>query len=216
MAIWHHVTMAIRPMSADERDYLTEYKTSLEEALRGFWITLGLFGLPLGFLLSTIASGRGWHAERIATVLAGAIMVMFVGLIVAYSPRGTRSRRLAPQDLSLPGRIEVDLLASDIEERPLVIESKLMRGPKKRTTGEVTRRFFIRAGGRELEVTGLRWMNLAAGQELELSIAPRSNMLLAVAGLRERLPMPTSRRNEPRVVDEALDVEAHDTHEAQD
>ena len=38
--------MAIRPMLPDERDYLESYKASLEEALRGFWLTLGLWGLP--------------------------------------------------------------------------------------------------------------------------------------------------------------------------
>ena len=185
--------MAIRPMLPDERDYLESYKASLEEALRGFWLTLGLWGLPAGFLIASFAPHH-MSSDRVAVALAGGILLALVGAIISYSPQGGRSRRLNPADFRLPGRLDTDLLAGDVEEVTVTVDEKLVRPKKAR--GEHPRRYYIKAGGREIELTGLRWMNLAPGQSLTLAIAPHAGMALEVEGLRERLPMLTAKRRD--------------------
>lgn len=78
-----------------------------------------------------------------------------------------------------------------------MITGRRMLGGKKRDDG-APRRFFVQAGDRSFEVTPLRYMSLVEGKEADLAFAPASGMLLAVDGLRERLPMLTPRRNAAR------------------
>ncbi|MDB5100912.1 MAG: hypothetical protein JWM80_5333 [Cyanobacteria bacterium RYN_339] len=182
-------------MSADERDYLADFKASLDEAWRGFWLTAGLWGLPAGFLMSSVSPAHG--GDRLAIAMAAAIIVAFIGAIISYSPQGGKTRRLALSDLKQPGRLEEDLLAREVEEAYVTITGRKMQGAKKRDE-RAPRRFFVQAAGRTFEVTPLRYMSLVEGKEVEFTYAPASNMLLAVDGLRERLPMLTTRRNEAR------------------
>jgi hypothetical protein len=182
-------------MSAEERDYLADYKASLDEAWRGFWLTLGFWGLPAGFLMSSVSPAHG--GDRWAIALAGGIIVALIAGIISYSPKAGRTRRLTLADLRVPGRLEEDLLAHDVEETRLMITGRRMLGGKKRDDG-APRRFFVQAGDRSFEVTPLRYMSLVEGKEADLAFAPASGMLLAVDGLRERLPMLTPRRNAAR------------------
>lgn len=183
-------------MRADEREYLEEYKTALEEAWRGFWLTLGLWGLPAGFLLSGVTPLH-FGTDRLAIGLAGAILFALVGAVVFYSPQGPRGRRLSLSDLGLPGRIEEDLLRDEVHEHEATVDAKQVKGGGK-NAGTERRRYFVRLGGRQVELTGLRWMNVTPGQPLALAQAPASGMVLEVSGLRERLPMPGLRKPKPR------------------
>jgi hypothetical protein len=178
-------------MSADERDYLADYKASLDEAWRGFWLTAGLWGMPAGFLMSALSPSHG--GDRWAIALAAGIIVAFVGAIISYSPQGGKTRRLTLPDLKAPGLIEQDLIARDVEEVQTTITSRKLVGGKQRDE-RAPRRFFVQAAGRTFEVTALRYMSLVEGKEVELAFAPASGMLLAVDGLRERLPLLTKRR----------------------
>jgi hypothetical protein len=178
-------------MSAEERDYLAAYKASLDEAWRGFWLTLGFWGLPAGFVASSFSPAHG--GDRWAIALASVIIFAFIGAIITYSPQGGKTRRLTLADLRAPGRLEEDLIAREVEEVRVTITGRRMAGPKKRDE-QKGRRFFVQAADRTFEVTALRYMSLVEGKEVELAFAPASGMLVEVDGLRERLPMLTTRR----------------------
>lgn len=195
----HDEAMAKRPLSADERAYLEDYKASLDEAWRAFWLTLCLWGLPAGFLASSVAPTRAGAGDRVAIAIAGAILFALIGGVVTYSPQAGRRRRLGLADLRLPGMLEEDLLAQEADDVEVVIDAKLVKGGKKQATA---RRYFVKAGDRQLELNGPRWMSLAPGQSVLLSLAPRSGMVLAVEGMRERLPMLTARPAVARRADE--------------
>src|ERR1035437_8816471 len=124
MPMWHHGNMPTRPMNFDESAYLSEYKASLDEAWRGFWLTLGLWGLPAGFFVSSVVPNHGGVGDRLAIALAGAILFALVGAIVSYSPQTGRARRLGLTDLNLPGRLEEDLLVREVEEERVTITAK--------------------------------------------------------------------------------------------
>lgn len=184
--------VAHRPLTAEEREYLSLLKGALDQGLQGSLMSAGLVGLPVGFLFLGFSRYRPL-GDQIALFLAVAIMAGLIGAILSYTNKGGRVRSLRKGDLRLRGLLAEDLLTRGVIGVEDVVEAKAdayVMGPLQRKPERGTpRRFFVVVRGRRHEVTAARWLGTAVGDPIALEVAERSGTVLTLGGIRDRLPI---------------------------
>ena len=185
--------MSSRPLTGEEREYLTLLKAGLDAALQGAMITVGLAALPLGFLFTAMGPRGGVGGDQVALILAVTIIAALTWAVITYSARGSRTRKLRRGDLRLRLRLSEDLGERAAETVSGVVEAKadvaLKPWYQRRAERGAPRRFWLVIGGRRFEVTASRWLSTAVGQDLTIAYAARSGVVLVIDGVRDRLPL---------------------------
>ncbi len=185
--------MSSRPLSSEEREYLSLLKAGLDAALQGALLTLGLAALPLGFLIAAIGPRRGLGGDQVALLLAVAILAALTWAVIAYSGKGPRTPQLRRGDLRLRGRLGEDLADRAAEEVNGTVEAKadetLKPWYQRKAERGAPRRFWLVLAGRRFEVTPARWLATAVGQPMTITFAVHSGVVLVIDGVRDRLPL---------------------------
>lgn len=185
--------MSSRPLTGEEREYLTLLKAGLDAALQGAAITVGLAALPVGFLLSAMGPRRGLGGDQVALVLAVAILAGLTWAVIAYTGKGARGRTLRRGDLRLRTRLAEDLdeRAAEVVSGEVEAKADVALKPwyQRKAERGAPRRFWLVVRGRRFEVTAARWLATAVGQPIALEYAARSGVVLVIDGVRDRLPL---------------------------
>ena len=191
--------MTNRPLSRDEVAYLERTKAALDAAFQTLLISTGLVALPVGFVAFTLTGRGGFTGDRVATAIAGFILIGLIAAVVYYSALGSRRMRWDRERFQAWRG-----LGADIEDRTAAVETVEIqaKGHATETGGGPEgprRRYFIKAGDRRYWITGARWMSLVPGSRVTLEVAPHSGVVLAVDGLPDRLPLPHHPEPEPEL-----------------
>lgn len=185
--------MPSRPLSSEEREYLSLLKAGLDAAFQSALITLGLAALPLGFLFSALGPRRGFGGDQVALLLAVAILAALTWAVIAYSGKGARTRQLRRGDLRLRHRLGEDLQERAAEVVSGTVEAKpdetIKAWYQRKAERGAPRRFWLQIAGRRFEVTGSRWLATAVGQPITVEFAARSGVVLVIDDVRDRLPI---------------------------
>lgn len=184
--------MSTRPLKPNEIAYLKRYKGTIDASLQALWITLGLLALPVLFFWSTFRSAQG---DRLALVLAGAIMLALLGGVVYYSAREHHARKLKLTDAALFKGLVEDLREKNATEETLQLTGKETRArQEKDPEGGARKEYWLLAGDRRFQVSAGTYMALAADQAVRLTYATHSKVVLEVDGERERLTLASAGR----------------------
>lgn len=185
--------MSSRPLTSEEREYLSLLKAGLDAAFQAAVIPLGLAALPLGFLFAAIGPRRGLGGDQVALVMAVAILAGLTWAVIAYSGKGARTRQLHCGDLRLRNRLGEDLAerAAEVVSGMVVAKPDETLKPwfKRKAERGAPRRFWLEIAGRRFEVTPSRWLATAVGQPMTVEYAARSGVVLVIDGVRDRLPL---------------------------
>lgn len=187
--------MPTRPLRPNEIAYLKRYKGTIDASLQALWITLGLMALPVVFLWFTFRSAQG---DRLALVLAGAILIALLGAVVYYSARERSTRKLGLADAAIFKGLVEDLAIKQATEETVAFTGKEIKlRPEKDAEGSPRKEYWLLAGDRRFQVSAGSYMALAADQTVRLAYATHSRVVLEIDGERERLSLATAPGREP-------------------
>lgn len=187
--------MPQRPLTRHERDYLERTKASLDAALQALGISLGLLALPFAFLLFTLTGRGGWSGDKLATAVAGFILVGLVAAVVYYTALGRQEVRFTRQAFRTWRGLALDLQSGNVVEEELPVTAKLQVSVKQTTPDSPKRLYYLQSGDRRFQVSPHAYMAIVEGQTLHVAYAPYAELLLEIDGAPERLRIP--RRTEP-------------------
>ncbi|MFP5503419.1 MAG: hypothetical protein ACLGIN_13100 [Candidatus Sericytochromatia bacterium] len=183
--------MSSRPLSPNEIAYLKRYKGTIDASLQALWITLGLLALPVVFFWFTFRSAEG---DRLALIIAGAILLALLGAVVYYSAREHHAKKLKLTDAALFKGLVEDLVAKTATEEQVVVTAKETKvRPEKGPEGGARKEYWLVAGDRRFQVSAGTYMATAVDQAVRLAYATHSRVVLTVDDERERLALATAR-----------------------
>jgi hypothetical protein len=132
------------------------------------------------------------QGQQLAGLGAGLIILLLIGAVVYYSAREQSTKRLGLKDARLLARLDLDLRAGEATVETLTVDAKDARRPGKLVDPDAPppRQYFFKAGDREFQITGMRWMALAVGQAVTVDYASQSGLVLMLDGQIERLAAP--------------------------
>jgi hypothetical protein len=187
-----------RALSPEELDHLGAVKAALDAALTGALTTAGLSALPVGFVLAGVRGGAG-GGDPLALALAAAILGGLTAAVVGFGGSRGRPPAFRAGDLRLRSRLAEDLVEQQARTVVGPVAHKVQEPVRPwyawRARSDAPNRCWLVVAGERLEVSPVRWLATPVGMDLAVTVADRSGVVLAIDGVRERLP--TASRPKP-------------------
>ncbi|MEB3221976.1 MAG: hypothetical protein VKS61_07840 [Candidatus Sericytochromatia bacterium] len=183
---------ARRALAPEELEHLGTLKGSLDGALNGALLTAGLTALPVGFVAAALRGGGG-AGDPVALVLAAGILGGLTAAVVWLGGARGRAPLLRAGDLRLRARLAEDLAERQARAVDGIVSAKHQEAERPwyawRARQGAPRRCWLEVAGERLEVTPARWLATPLGLQMAFTVADRSGVVLAIDGVRERLPL---------------------------